>query len=103
MQNDFGNVHQSLDVVHCRRLAEQSGLGRKGRLVARFATIAFDGIKQRGFFTADIRSGAAPDFYVESKRRAKNSLAKKSVRSSRLHRFIQTIGSQRILSPNVDE
>ena len=79
-QNNFRHIDQRLDVVHNGRLAEQSALRRKRRLVARFAAVAFDGIEQRGLLAANVRTGSAPDFNVERKPVAQNIVTKKVLR-----------------------
>ena len=50
----------------------------KGRLVARFAAIAFDRIEQRGFFAADISAGASADFDIEVQARGREYFRRES-------------------------
>ena len=64
VEDDVEHVDQRLDVVDDRRLAEEAGLDRERRLVARLAAQPLDRIEQRGFLAADVgaaRRAAARD------------------------------------------
>ena len=43
----------------------ESLINGKGRLVSRFGTLAFDGLDQRGLFSADVSAGADEDAEVK--------------------------------------
>src|SRR5437879_1923050 len=79
LADDFWNIDQRLHVIDDRGLAEEAGLGRKGRLVARFAAIALNGIKQCCLFATDVSAGTAPQIDIKAESRAQNILAQEPV------------------------
>ena len=69
LHEDRRDVHEGLDVVDHRRLAEQAGLNREGRLVARLAALPLDRVEQGRLFAADIGACAATKLHVEREAR----------------------------------
>src|SRR5262245_14158209 len=66
--HDVENVDERFDVVDDRRLAEQSRLNGKRRLVSRLASEALDGVEQRGFLAANVGAAASSQFDIEPDR-----------------------------------
>src|SRR6266853_391296 len=95
---DHWNIDQRLNVVNHRGLAEESGLGGKGRLVARLAAMPFYGIKQSIFLSADVRSRAAAKFNVKAHAAAQDIVTQQAFRSRRFNRKRQPLRRERIFA-----
>src|SRR5674476_1449403 len=65
-EENRNHVCQRLDVVHDRRLAEQSDKHGEGWFPPRLAALPFDALEQGGFLATDVRAGAAPQLNVEA-------------------------------------
>src|SRR5581483_3272985 len=87
-EHDVGHVHERLDVVHDRRLAEEADLYREWGLVARLAAVSLDGLEERGLLAADV--GARADAQLD-------------VEAARVDRVLDTLVCERIFGPDVDE
>ena len=72
--DDDRNIDQRFHVIDDSRLAKEAGLRGKGRLVARFAAMPFNGIEERRLFTADVSARATADFDIKIQAAAKNIL-----------------------------
>ena len=96
------HVHQRLDVVHDRGLAEQPRLNGEGRLVPWLAAQSLDRVEERGLFPADVSAGAAPDLDVESDASAENVLTEQTRRACLRECLLDTRGGERILAANVE-
>src|ERR1039457_4578497 len=73
--NDGGDGAVGLDVVQHGRARPGAGDGGEGRLQAGYAALAFDGIEQRGLFTALVCAGSGVGVGVEIEARALDVLA----------------------------
>ncbi len=62
---DGGRNGDGFDIVDSGRTAIETDAGRKGRLQARLALLAFERLDQRGFLAADIGAGAPVDIKIE--------------------------------------
>src|SRR5262245_41791810 len=67
--NNQMDVDQGFQVVDDRRLPKQARLNGKRRLVARFATLAFDRVEERRFLAADVGPGPLAQLDVEGEAR----------------------------------
>ncbi len=76
--DDRRHVAQGLDVVHAGRLAPHADGGGEGRLGARVGATAFQRVDQRGFFTADVATGASVDEQLEVEAAAEDVLAQQA-------------------------
>src|SRR5680860_1340388 len=84
------------------RLAEKSHLCRERRLVARLAAVALDRVHQRGFLTADVGAGAAPQLDVEGKAFAHDVVAQHASSASLGDGILEPVGREGVLAPDVD-
>src|SRR5471032_1867301 len=82
---------------------EDARFNRERRLVARFATEAFDRVKDRGLFSANIRARTAANFQIEIVDGIHDVLAEETARARTFHRMFEAGNSERILAANVDE
>src|SRR6185436_19771671 len=62
--DDVGDGGQGFDVVDDGGTPEKPFDGGEGRLDARVAAVAFQGIQQGGFLAADVGAGAAVDVEI---------------------------------------
>src|SRR5262249_1625279 len=67
-RQNLRSVDKSLDIINDRRLREPPDRPRERRLVARFGAVAFDGLDQRAFFTANVtaRTDKQPQIEVQA-------------------------------------
>jgi hypothetical protein len=100
---DVEHVEQRLDVVDHGRLAEQAGLHRERRLVARLAAVALDRVEERRLLAADVGARAAAQLHVEADPLAEHVLAEQPPRSRLRDRVRDPFGRQRVFAPDVDE
>ena len=63
--DDVRHGGQRLDIVDRRGHPEHAGCRRERRPDARVATLALDGIHERGFLAADVRSGPSMDVHIQ--------------------------------------
>ena len=96
IQDDVRHVRQRLDVVDHGRLAEEPGVHRERRLVARLAAPPFDRFEDRRLFAADVGAGAAADLDVETA--PSRPAARRAV-----DRVLQARRRERVFAADVDE
>ena len=65
LRQDRRHPRQRLDVVDDGRLAEEAGVDRERRAVARLAAMPFERLDERRLFAADVGAGAHADLDVE--------------------------------------
>src|SRR5437879_10287804 len=75
LAQDVEHIHQRLDIVDERGLAEQTGLDGKRRLVPRLSPLPLYRVEERGLLAADVGAGAAAHLDVESKSRSGDVVA----------------------------
>src|SRR6202521_2548665 len=90
--HDVQHVHQRLDIVDERGLAEEPGLDREWRLVARLAALSLDRVEKRGLLSADIGPRAAPDLDFE---------IEKSFGGGLRNRVFNPMARERVFAPDV--
>ncbi len=100
--DDGRHVAQGLDVVHARRLAPHADGGREGRLGARVGATAFQGVDQRGFFTADVATGTGMHEQLEVEAAAEDVLAQKACGLGFLDGTVQVLGRGGVLATQED-
>ena len=101
-EQDRQDVDQRLDVVDDGGLAEQSGVDRERRLVARLAAEPLDRVEDRRLFATDVGPGAAEDRDVEAEPGAEDVVADEAPLTRGGERGEQRPGRPRVLAPHVD-
>ncbi|MEZ5251571.1 MAG: hypothetical protein R2713_20875 [Ilumatobacteraceae bacterium] len=100
VQDDRQHVGEGLDVVDERRLAEQPGVHRERRLVARLAAETLDRVEDRRLLAADVGTGA--DEHVEGTRsRPHHVVAEQPVLGGDLDGSTQRLLRPRVLAAQV--
>ena len=101
-EHDVEHVHERLDVVHDRRLAEEADLDRERRLVARLAAVALDRVEERGLLAADVGARAAAHLDVEAKPSPITSSPRKPRVARDGERVLERVMRLRVLAAHVD-
>src|SRR5262249_43678089 len=102
LANDEGDVGQRFYVIDTGGLVEKTGLSREGRLVARLATVAFNGVEESRLFAADISAGTAAQLDLEVQVAAENVLAQQPNFFGGFDRVSDALRGQRILAAQID-
>ena len=102
MQNDR-HARERNDVVDHRRLTEQTFMGWQWRLEANLPALAFEAFEQRGFFTADIGTGATPHFQMEGTTAAENIVTEIAGREAEVDGATHDAFGIGILTANIDK
>ncbi len=97
-----GTLHRGLDVVHAGRFAPHADGGREGRLGTWVGASAFEGVDQRGFFTADVAPGAGVDEQLEIKTGAQDVLAQQAGGLGFFHGTVQVLGGGGVFAAQED-
>src|SRR5690606_9338875 len=78
LANDGRHVAQGLDVVDAGRFAPDADSSREGRLGARVGATAFQRVDQRGFFAANVATGAGVHEQLEIEAAAEDVTAQQT-------------------------
>jgi hypothetical protein len=97
------HVHQRLDVVDERRALVEALVGREGRLEARIAALALQGVEQGGLLAADVGARAAVDPQLQVEARAEDVVAEQSGGLGLVDRRLEDVGLVGVLAANEDE
>ena len=101
--DDVRHGGQRQDVVHDRRLAEQSFDRGERRLRADLPALALEALEHRGLFATDVGARAHPDLQVEAQVRAKDAGAEPAIALGRQDRGAHRLDGGRVLGADVDE
>src|SRR6266852_6201113 len=103
LENDGRNGAERLDVIDDGRAAVETDDGGEGRLDARVAAFAFEGLHQSGFFAALIGTRAGVHDQVEIETGAKDIFAEIVARISFVERGLDDVEHVAVFPANVNE
>src|SRR5258706_4487473 len=102
-REDLRHVHEGLDVIDDRGLLPQTGLDRKGWLVARLGAVAFNGFHESSFFPTDVAARADENFQIKIEAAAEDVRPKKTISIAVADFLRQDFFLKRILVTNIDD
>ena len=103
MRHDVSHVGQRFHVVHHRRHAERTDVGRERRLDAGISALALQRFDQAGFLTTDVGPGAAVQQNLQIHVGTENVAAEVTCFIRLVDGCLHALGAQEELAAQVDE
>jgi len=100
---DLRDVGEGFDVVDDGWLLKKTSLAGEGRLVAWIGTMAFEGLKKRGLFAANVAAGADEYFEVKVEVAAEDFLAEDARFATAANFLAEDFFLERILMADIED